>query len=278
MIVSANTAPVEPVDDDKTFVSETACSPDILQALEAHLPAETAPKAVTPQDPEWTKYVISLLSKDELVNGHPTCAGLRRIFDKYFTTIRSEMDVLQCPDPTNSGRATVKCSIQYVNKGSFDLDLRQYISDVADCFRGNTEAPYCDHPVATAATLAEGRALRKALRVNVITSDEASKVDAVVATSAREETSNGTPIASNQVKLINKTFAQLGVSPQRTLEHLISTKKLPQMVTVVEDMSYEEAQKVLRTVQVLGKDPKKGGEIIPEGLFLTPEEKKKVTK
>jgi hypothetical protein len=48
-------------------------------------------------------------------------------------------------------------------------------SDVADCWEGNTDDTFCVFNTATAATRAEGRALRKALRIKTVSAEEMTK-------------------------------------------------------------------------------------------------------
>jgi hypothetical protein len=52
-------------------------------------------------------------------------------------------------------------------------------ADVADVWHGNTDDLFCAHPVATASTRAEGRALRKALKVKCLAAEELAKKDIV---------------------------------------------------------------------------------------------------
>jgi hypothetical protein len=50
---------------------------------------------------------------------------------------------------------------------------------VSDVWHGNTDDLFCAHPVATASTRAEGRALRKALKVKCLAAEELAKKDIV---------------------------------------------------------------------------------------------------
>ena len=57
-------------------------------------------------------------------------------------------------------------------------ELRSY-AEVSDCWHGNTDDLFCAHPAATASTRAEGRALRKALKIRCLAAEELAKKDIV---------------------------------------------------------------------------------------------------
>ena len=74
----------------------------------------------------------------------------------------------------------------------FDNGMRY--SDVADCWEGNTDDMFCAYAVATASTRAEGRALRKALRMKGVAAEEITKKDTakiVRESSSRKASSDG---------------------------------------------------------------------------------------
>ena len=74
----------------------------------------------------------------------------------------------------------------------FDSGIRY--SDVADCWEGNTDDMFCAYAVATASTRAEGRALRKALRMKGVAAEEITKKDTakiVRESSSRKASSDG---------------------------------------------------------------------------------------
>ena len=114
---------------------------------------------MAPYSHEWTNHVLGILRENEFINGNPTADGLRRAATVVFGDFNSYTNVIQCPDVMNSGRATVVVNIRFRNRPEMDCD------GAADVFYGNTEKTYAVHPVATAETRAEGRALRKALRL-----------------------------------------------------------------------------------------------------------------
>lgn len=117
--------------------------------------------------PEWNDYIMSLFDEGELFDGRPTCNGLRRVAELVLGPVAVSRPSQVFP-PSNSGeelgRATVVWEVVFANG--------QLFSDVADCWEGNTDDAFCVFNTATAATRAEGRALRKALGVKTVTAEE----------------------------------------------------------------------------------------------------------
>lgn len=131
---------------------------------------------------EWNDYVLDLLSEDEKIDGNPTTDGLRRIFEIALncTVIESTSSVVQSPDPNNEKRATVVHTIGYVlnSEGSDkgNLNIKKIVSGAADVYWGNCDKIYRNHPVAVAETRAEGRALRRGLKLRkVVAAEELAK-------------------------------------------------------------------------------------------------------
>jgi hypothetical protein len=127
---------------------------------------------------EWNDYVLGLLSEDEKIDGNPTTDGLRRIFEIALncTVIESTSDVVQSPDPNNEKRATVVHTIGYIlnTEGSdrINLNTKKIVSGAADVYWGNCDKIYRNHPVAVAETRAEGRALRRGLKLRKVVAAE----------------------------------------------------------------------------------------------------------
>lgn len=141
---------------------------------------EAATKTVTPKDLGWTDYVLSLLNDDEKINGNPTTEGLRRIFETVLdcTVLVAEPQVIQTPDLSNERRATVVYRIDYIlnDESVPEAFKNRSVSASADVYWGNCDKVFRNHPVAVAETRAEGRALRKGLRLRkVVTADEIAK-------------------------------------------------------------------------------------------------------
>lgn len=125
---------------------------------------------------EWNEYVLGLLSDDEKIDGNPTTDGLRRIFEIALecTIVDSSSVVVQTPDVSNEKRATVVHSLTYVlNDSSLGEEIKtRSVNGAADVYWGNCDKIYRNHPVAVAETRAEGRALRRGLRLRKVVAAE----------------------------------------------------------------------------------------------------------
>lgn len=135
---------------------------------------------VLPNHPEWTDHVLSLLSEDEKIAGNPTTDGLRRIFETALNcvVISSKTTIIQSPDISNEKRATAQHELVYklLDPNAIEPDLLRSVSGAADVYWGNCDKIYRNHPVAVAETRAEGRALRRALRLRkVVAAEEIAK-------------------------------------------------------------------------------------------------------
>jgi hypothetical protein len=127
-----------------------------------------------PTDPDWTEYVLSKLSPDELSpEGRPTCDGLRRVAELVLgATINSNVRIVQAPSPENAMTAVAEFSYTYE---SIHTNREVTFTAAADCNSGNTDGMFSKFATAMAETRAEGRALRKALRLRrIITAEEPS--------------------------------------------------------------------------------------------------------
>ena len=127
---------------------------------------------------EWNNYIMEKFDPRELIDGNPICAGLRRVAEDVLGSIVSSRpsQVWPSTDANGPGRATVvfEVVINWMDSG----ELRTF-AEVADVWHGNTDDLFCAHPVATASTRAEGRALRKALKIKCLAAEELAKKDIV---------------------------------------------------------------------------------------------------
>lgn len=124
----------------------------------------------------WFAYVMAQFTDDELPEGNPTADGCRRVVQKLLGPI-----LYSAPSTilVEGQQATVgwKIKILWENEPGIKPHIRTF-GDVANVTPLNTPEKYAIHAAATAATKAEGRALRKALNLRmVITAEEATKVE-----------------------------------------------------------------------------------------------------
>ena len=170
---------------------------------------------------EWTDYVLSLLSEDEKISGNPTTDGLRRIFELALDcrVISSTSQVVQSPEPNNEKRATVVHSITFVLK---DMCVdRAHLNTIttdgaADVYYGNCDKIYRNHPVAVAETRAEGRALRRALRLRKVVAAEEIAKDI----EDNPDSHNINKISNNQLNFIDVLCKRLDINALKMIEKI----------------------------------------------------------
>ena len=202
---------------------------------------EVNTKPVTPNDTEWTDHVLSLLGEDEKISGNPTTDGLRRIFETVLncTVIEASPNVVQSPDLSNERRATVVYTMSYILNDETLPDAIKYrtVSAAADVYWGNCDKVFRNHPVAVAETRAEGRALRKALKLRkVVTADEIAKevVD-------HSEDTNNT-INNSQLNFFDVFGKRLNINIKKLLDRLAINN------SNVYNISYDDAVKTITTL------------------------------
>ena len=92
--------------------------------------------------------------------------------------------------------------------------------EVADVWHGNTDDLFCAHPVATASTRAEGRALRKALGIRCLAAEELARKDIVSIVQQSVQKDNPTDgewaedskISASQINFIDNKCRQLDIN------------------------------------------------------------------
>ncbi len=130
--------------------------------------ADDAPSMLSP---EWHDYAMTLFEENELVNGHPLVAGLRRVCELVLgpMTFSGPTWVKPTDRDDHHGRATVIFTVEFAN------GIR--CAEVADSWEGNTDDTFCAFAVAIASTRAEARALRKVLKIRGVAAEELTKKD-----------------------------------------------------------------------------------------------------
>lgn len=219
--------------------------------------------AAVPQrgDSGWTNHVLSLLDKTEKIQGQPTVDGLRRIFDDLVGPImETEVIVVQSPSPENERRAVVTYVLKFLDLHD---NLQKTISDAADCYYGNTPDPYKNHAVATATSMAEGRCLRKAMRIKVITSEEA-----VVPDKTQIELAENA-LGANEVQkdAMRRLSSSLGFTVDKLIRHYLSDKMPQDGINLIDLLSYKESQTLMQHLNDMRRGVENGGKIIPPELI-----------
>ena len=210
------------------------------EAFEKTYESNIDPDAPDYNSTEWSDYVMTKFDKSELIDGNPICAGLRRVAELMLGTIieRGPDQVFPSTDPSKPGRATVlyKVVFDWMNTGY----IKTY-KEVADVWHGNTDDLFCAHPVATASTRAEGRALRKALKIRALAAEELAKKDIVGIVQATTADWNPEDTISNQqVTFINNKCKQLDIDVRKFV-NMGSTH-----YESINDVTRNTAQKMLR--------------------------------
>ena len=209
--------------DLKSFLDSFEQPPKSDVVITDNIPNKSSPK--------WTEYVLSLLTdKEKIEDRFPTCDGLRRVFDIVGGRVKSSVTrIVETADTSqngNFGRATVEHTLIFY---PHDTKEETIITEVADCYPGNTQEPYASYPSATASTVAEGRALRKALRlVRVLTADEVANASQEVKNACKEVESSVSyddSITILQEKIIINKSAKIGSTAEKVISYVLKTNK-----------------------------------------------------
>jgi hypothetical protein len=214
---------------------------------------------------DWSEYILSLLGENELIEGMPTCDGLRRVFKVVIGDILGvDMNVLKAPtlqDPS----ATVKCTIKYAFNGpSYPRGIVKDISDVFDVNSENTPWPFCKASVATAATKAEARALRKGLGLTKVYSSEEmhqgfESTEQVSSLSVNDE---GNKLASDSAKIAITTLSnKLNIDFDKLFKFMgLEETSMP-------TLTYEQSHQVIALLNEFSRGKSNGGQEVPEELY-----------
>lgn len=199
----------------------------------------------------WEEYVLSKLRPEEFdikgTSRHPKGPGLRRVAQLLLGDIVSSRPIQVFPplESTGPGRATVVYEIQirwkhdvpnYVSLEKFEEPIRVF-AEAADAWIGNTPDTFAVHPVATASSRAESRALKKALQLSILAAEEmnndkdASSIVEVAKSKIQKEVNlddtRETGIAEQQVGVITSLCERNKVDLKKLIE-----KELPNVVVM----------------------------------------------
>ena len=193
---------------------------------------EDAPSMLSP---EWHEYAMTLFQEDEMMNGHPLVAGLRRVTELVLVPIVFSGPTWVKPTERDDhhGRATVIFTVEFAS------GLK--CSEVADSWEGNTDDMFCAFAVAIASTRAEARALRKVLKIKGVAAEELTKKDtAKIVRDLSKQTSSSSGdyndsarMSDAQSNFIDVKCKQLNVNGSKLLSSVFnvsSSKKITKKV------------------------------------------------
>lgn len=188
--------------------------------------------------PEWHDFIMSEFTEDELMDGYPVVAGLRRVAEKHLGMIVESVPVDIVPVQGDGlGRATVSYRVTFLrNPYQSEIDELKYklshgistkddrfewerrltlkeacvqrisYGDVADVWHGNVDDQFVAFAVAVAATRAEARALRKALKLKTLAAEELTKKVVKASEEGGEDI-----ISVNQINFIDNLCKKLNI-------------------------------------------------------------------
>jgi len=224
--------------------------PEITVAIKETI--ESTPNKVTPNDLGWTDYVLDLLSDDEKIAGNPTTDGLRRIFEVALNcdVIEAITEIVQAPTPENEKRATATHTIRYVLKDDSPQGLEvkyRAVTGAADVYWGNCDKIYRNHPTAVAETRAEGRALRRALKLRKVVAAEEIAKDI----EDHPDENSVSKISVNQINFIDVIAQRLNVNVANLIKSLAITE------ANIYNIAHEDAVSVIKHLTSYQQDMSK---------------------
>lgn len=213
--------------------------------------------------PDWHQYVMEQFSPEELADGNPTTAGLRRVAELLLGPIVYSGVTRAWPvDGNLAGRATVLYEIRFVWRvgvpdNTISLEQRTF-TDIADTYSGNADMLFASYAVATASTRAEGRTLRKALKLRGIAAEELATIDA--AKGAAESVPDA--IGKEQVQFIDQRCKKLDINIVSFINYEPSTNIVGTSYRGIYDVNKSQAASFIQELNVLTNDKPKIPEII----------------
>jgi|10_taG_2_1085330.scaffolds.fasta_scaffold00149_38 hypothetical protein len=168
-------------------------------------------------DSDWVEHILDQLADHELSYGSPTTDGLRRVAEAVFGQILlSDTHILEVPAQALTGKCTAKHRLVFErNDGKGTLD----VSACVDVVGSKLPSPFNQHIVATACTRAEGKALRRALKIRVQTAEE------IITTEDPDEDVGGEPINDQQILAINQMCKRNNVNALAVIQETAKAAK-----------------------------------------------------
>lgn len=209
-------------------------------------------------DPKWHDYIMGQFTDDELFKGNPTVDGLRRLTELNIgEIIESYPDVVEPTRFVQFGERVrlSPVTIRYhIRVKKFDGSIL-YSAEVADTSDMNTDLDYAKHGTSVAATKAEGRALRKLLKLRKIVCAEE-----VANSPNKEEVSMYDKINDTQINFIDVLCRNNGLNVMKFVN--MGSK----VYTNIKDVPFDTASKMVEHLSKLNTKAGAEGENLPEHI------------
>jgi len=203
---------------------------------------------ILPTDPLWSDYVMGFFTPAELDNNNPRTDALRRVAELLLGPFNILSEVIQWPELAN--RATVMVKLEFLRDKT--TGTSRIVSGAADVSSVNTDSKFAVHPVATAETRAEGRALRKALRLTkVLAAEETYGAD------KDEPSGNDNRIETGMTNSLKMMCNKMGIDESKLSGYMFKASQLV-------DLTAQQG----REMGFLLGDFRSGKSVIPEDVKL----------
>lgn len=192
---------------------------------------------VSTTSPEWSDYVMSSFTSDELVTvdgkDYPNVAGLRRVAELLIGDIAASRPVNVWP--FDDKRATVQYEVVFMNGLTY--------GDVADVSGDNIDQFFFRFAVTTACTRAEARCLRKALKLRTCAAEEIPRGN-VELPAVKPETETNLNITTSQITFFENKFKALDIDGKAFVN--MGKKKYKELG----DVSFDTAKEMVKQIGV----------------------------
>jgi hypothetical protein len=203
------------VEENDSIFDTTSPSTNIIESV------DDSPHMLSP---EWHDYVMTKFLDGELIeiNGerYPNCYGLRRVVELLIGEIieSKPTNLIISSDSTGNNPGRVTCIYEVTIRSHENGQLKKY-GDVAEVFSINCDDLFLAYPAATAVTRAEGRCLRKLLKVRCVAAEELTRnkdVGKAVRDMIKSAPTDGSyqeedPLSGAQIKAIETRCGLLGI-------------------------------------------------------------------
>lgn len=224
-------------DIDTEAIKDIMSDPDVKAQIE-DITSKTPPAMGSEG---WTEYVLSQLRPNEIIDGSPKVEGLRRICSDILGPIVSNIvSIGQTPNPQNHYMATMMCSV-CVSTPEGMLT----VTEIGDAHNRNTPHPFSLHLSSTAASRAEGKALRKLLQLTgLVVAEELAPENAEALEAAEHTQFSLEYITNTQFTLLDKLCSENNIN---VVKYLNAGKQKYSSLSEVSRQTAAEAIEYLHT-------------------------------